>query len=381
MSDRVAIVGMAQTEYRSRIDEQHITEMVYEAVRAAMDSAGIDIAQVDNVVSCSQDFLDGRTISNRTIPEVEGAYLKSEAKVASDGAQAVVYGALRIMSGKYKTTLVLAHAKMSEGAQNTIANAMFDPIYQRHLGADDVSAAALQARAYLEKHGLPEEAMAMAAAHSLRNAADNPLVHGGADIGASEVLESKMLASPVRELMARPITDGACALVLAHEDVAGKYTDKPVWIAGFGIGTDAYYLGDRDLADSPALEDAAGKAYRMAGIKQASKEIDLIELTDYFSHQSLMAVEVMGFAEPGKGPELFESGDKARGGKLPVNPSGGVLGGNPLCVAGMTRVIECAKQIRGDAGDHQAGEPKTAVAQGGWGPAGQAQCVVVLRRE
>ena len=71
--------------------------------------------------------------------------MKSEAKVASDGTQAVVYGALRIMSGKYRTTLCVAHCKMSEGAQNAIANAMFDPIYQQHIGLDDVSAAALQA--------------------------------------------------------------------------------------------------------------------------------------------------------------------------------------------------------------------------------------------
>jgi len=379
MSERVAIIGMAQTRYEPEKKHQHLTELVYEAVRAALDHAGIGVKEIDNVVSCSQDFLDGRTISNRTIPEVEGAYLKSEAKVASDGAQAVAYGAMRIMSGKYKTTLVLAHCKMSEGAQNVIANAMFDPMYQRHIGLDDVSAAALQARAYLHKYSLPETAMAVPAVHSLANAAVNPLVHRGMRLGEEDVMASRMLASPVRELMAMPVSDGACALVLAHESVAGKYTDQPVWIASFGIGTDAYYLGDRDLAGLPALSQAAQKAYAMAEISDPSREINLIELTDYFAHQTLMSLEAMGFAEPGRGIGLFRSGQADKKGGLPVNPSGGVLGGNPWCVAGMTRVIECAKQLRGEAGACQAGTIKTALAQGGWGPAGQSQCVIILR--
>jgi len=379
MSERAAIVGYAQTKYEPA-KAQHITEMVFEAVRAALDHAGIGVKEIDNVVSCSQDFLDGRTISNRTIPEVEGAYLKSEAKVAADGTQAVVFGALRILSGKYKTTLVLAHCKMSEGAQNLIANAMHDPLYTRDLGLDDVSVAALQARAYLEKHKLPEKAMAVAAAHSLNNAAKNPLTHRKLKGGPGQVMKSPLLASPIRELMAMPVSDGACALVLAHESVAAKYTNQPVWIAGFGISTDSYYLGERDLASLPPLREAAARAYRMAGIQDAAKEVELIELTDYFAHQSLMTVEALGFAAPGEGVELFASGQAARDGALPVNPSGGVLGGNPLCVAGMTRVIECAKQIRGEAGKTQAGAPKIALAQGGWGPAGQSQCVVVLGR-
>ncbi len=381
MSQRVGIAGFAQTYYEPGKKGQHITELVYEAVRKALDHAGVEVTDIDNVVSCSQDFLDGRTISNRTIPEVEGAYLKSEAKVASDGAQAVIYGALRIMSGKYRTTLVLSHCKMSEGAQNVIAGAMHDPLYQRPLGLDDLSSAALQARAYLERHGLSEEVMGVAASHSLKNALDNPLVHRGLDREPSEVMESRVLASPVRELMTMPSSDGACALVLAREDKALGLTDRPVWIRGFGMSTDTFFLGDRDLSNAGALHDAAWKAYSMAGIKGPAREVHLIELSDCFAHNSLMNLEATGFAEPGKGIELFESGWVEREGRFPVNPSGGVLGGNPLCVAGMTRVIECARQLRGEAGPCQAGEPKQALAQGSWGPAGQAQATLILSSE
>ena len=111
MSGRVAIVALGESTYEPEKRDQHITELVYEVVRNTLDSVGATPRDVDNIVSCSQDFLDGRTISNRTIPEAEGGYLKPEAKVAADGAQAVFFGVMRILSGKYRTGLVLAHAK------------------------------------------------------------------------------------------------------------------------------------------------------------------------------------------------------------------------------------------------------------------------------
>ncbi|MFO8057346.1 MAG: thiolase family protein [bacterium] len=378
MIARTGIIGTAQTPYLPKHNSRHITELVYDAVRAALDDAGMEIKDIDNVVSCSQDFLDGRTISNRTIPEAEGAYLKSEAKVASDGAQAALYGALRIMSGKYRTTLVLAHSKMSEGNQNVIANAMFDPLFQRHLGLDEVSAAALQARAYLDRHGLSEDVMAVPASASLGNALSNPMVHRHIECTVDKVMESPMLATPVRKLMAHPITDGACALVLADEKTARERSQSPVWIEGFGISTDAFFLGDRSLSRLPALEEATARAFGLADISDPKKDVGLVELTDYFAHQSLMTLEAMGLADAGEAYKLYRNGSALRDGDLPVNPSGGVLGGNPLCVAGLTRVIECARQLKGEAGPCQARETNKAVAHGSWGPAGQSQCVLVL---
>ncbi len=378
MIARTGIIGTAQTPYLAEYKSKHITELVYDAVRAALDDTGMEIDDIDNIVSCSQDFLDGRTISNRTIPEAEGACLKSEAKVASDGALAAVFAALRIMSGKYRTTLVVAHSKMSEGSQNVIANAMFDPIFQRHLGLDDISAAALQARAYLTKHKLDDKVMAGPAAASLNNALNNPMVHRNIECTTDTVMQSPLLATPLRELMGRPVTDGACAMVLADEKTARERSKAPVWVEGFGISTDAFFLGDRDLARLPALKEAAARAYSMAGISEPAKETGLVELTDYFSHQSLMTLEDMGLAEAGRAHELYSSGRTTRDGELPVNPSGGVLGGNPLCAAGLTRVIECVRQLRGQAGPCQAREVEKAAAQGSWGPAGQSQCVLVL---
>ena len=378
MADRVAVVALGQSTYEPEKRDMHITEMVYEVVRDTLDSVGATPADVDNIVSCSQDFLDGRTISNRTIPEAEGGYMKPEAKVAADGTQAVFYGMLRILSGKYRTGLVLAHAKMSEGSQNVISNAMFDPFYQQAIGLDELSAAALAMRRYLHVSKATEEHCAAVAAKALTNALKNPLVFRGADVSAQDVLAGPVLASPIRESMAMAPADGACALLLAHEEVASNFTDKPVWISGAGCSLDAYFLGDRDLGRCASLELAAKKAYKMAGIKDPAKDIDLVELCAFYSFQELLWSEGLGLADEGEGALLFESGRTALSGAQPINASGGVLGGNPLCVAGMTRVIECAKQIRGEAGEHQKDGVKTAVAQGSTGPCGQNQCVIVL---
>jgi acetyl-CoA C-acetyltransferase len=378
MAGRVAIVAMGQSTYEPEKRDQHLTELVHEVVRGTLDSVNATPRDVDNIVSCSQDFLDGRTISNRTIPEAEGGFLKPEAKVAADGTQAVFFGMMRILSGKYRIGLVLAHCKMSEGSQNVIANAMFDPFYQQAIGLDELNAAALAMRRYLHLSKATEEHCAAVAAKAFNNARRNPCVFRGAATSATDVLASPMLASPIRAGMAMVPADGACAMLLAHEDVARRLTDKPVWITGAGCCADAYFLGDRDLGRCESLTLAARKAYRMAGITNPGKEIDLVELCEFYSFQELLWSEGLGLADPGEGAALFESGRTALAGDLPINPSGGVLGGNPLCVAGMTRVIECARQIRGEAGEHQKAGVRTAVAQGSTGPCGQSQCVIVL---
>jgi acetyl-CoA C-acetyltransferase len=376
---RVAIVGTFQTRCEREKRKQHVTELVYEAVSGLLNKLGMEMSQVDNIVSCSQDFLDGRTISNRTIPEAEGAYLKSEAKVAGDGAQAVLYGMIRILSGKYKTCLVLAHAKMSEGSQNVIANAMFDPLYQRALGLDEIIAGALQARAYMDRWKISPETTAQAAAKSLSAAAKNEIAFRGKKTTAKQVLASKMLASPIHELEAFVPADGACALMLTSEDQAAKWNKNPVWVVGGGTAMEEYYLGDRDLTKSCALQEASKRAYKMAGIKKPEKEIDLVELSNYFSFQELLYPESLGLCKAGQGAKLLDSGKTLADGSLPINPSGGVLGGNPLCISGLTRVIESANQIAGEAGKHQVKKSvRTTLAQGSYGPAGQSQCAIIL---
>ncbi len=173
-------------------------------------------------------------------------------------------------------------------------------------------------------------------------------------------MSSPYIADPIKLLDCSPISDGASALILASEERAKKITGKPVWIKGVAHCSDAYHLGDRNLYCVCALEEAAKKAYAMAGLGNPAKDIDLVELYDAFTYMELMWLEGLGFCERGEGGKLTESGKTALGGELPVNASGGCLSGNPVLVAGLNRIIECALQIRGDAGEHQVDGVKTA---------------------
>jgi acetyl-CoA C-acetyltransferase len=251
----------------------------------------------------------------------------------------------------------------------------------RQLGMDFLSAAALQAKRYMYKHGITGEQCAKVAVKNRGNAMNNPLAQEPMDITVEDVFSSKLLASPIRKLDTKPISDGACAMILAPAKRARKLTKKPVWILGASNCYEAHYLGDRDLADCAALTKAAQKAYKMAGIRNPLREIDVAEISEEFTYQELLWTEGLGFCGRGEGGKLIDSGKTRMGGKLPVNPSGGVLSGNPNGVAGMARVAEAALQLRGEAGKRQVQGAKMALAHGVTGICGQHQAVMVLGKK
>ncbi len=380
MAERVGIVGIYQTNYEARKIFDSYPELVFEACSKVLEENSLTIDDMDQIITNSQDFWDGRTISNRTVSEACGSVLRAESKVAMDGTFAVFYAALRIMSGCYDSCLVVSHCKMSEGEPHIINNAMFDPLYQRILGLDELSSCAMQARRYMHKYRISAEQCALVAVKNLANGQKNPKVHRVGKITVEDVLQSKVLADPIKELEAYPISDGACAMILANEDKARKWSATPVWITGLGSRLDAFYLGDRDLAEALSLRLAAQKAYNMAGIKNPRKEIDLIELCEFYSYQELLWLEEMGFCGRGEAGKMVEKGITQVNGELPVNPSGGVLSGNPVTVAGAIRVAEAALQLMGKAGKHQIDGARRALAQGHCGPCGQAQCVIILEK-
>jgi len=380
MADRVGIVGIYQTKYEPRKVFDSYPELVFEASSRVLEGTGLTIGNMDQIVTNSQDFWDGRTISNRTVSEACGSVLRSESKVAMDGSFAVFYAAMRILSGCYDSCLLVSHCKMSEGDPHLINNAMFDPLYQRVLGLDEVSTCALQARRYMNKHKISEEQCARVSVKNLRNGKLNPHVHRAMEVNINQVLRSAKLADPIKELDAYPVTDGACAMILASEEKAKKWCPNPVWLAGMASRLDSFYLGDRDLAETASLTLAAKKAYQMAGISNPAKEIDLVELSDFYSYQELLWLEGMGFCRRGEAGKMVEKGITGLEGELPVNPSGGILSGNPVTVAGAIRVAEAALQLMGQAGKHQVEGAKTALAQGHCGPCGQGHCVIVLEK-
>jgi len=378
MAERVGIVAVGQTKYHPDRSEVNEEELAYEVIKQVLEATGLTLSDIDSAVSCSQDFWDGRTISNMNVQHVVGAHMGHEDKVAEDGINAVYVGMSQVLSGHQDIVLVVAHMKESQGEKSLIENAAFDPALLRPLGLDFLSAAALQAKRYMYKYGITAGQCAKVAVRNRGNARNNPYAQEPMDITVEDVLGSKMLSSPIRYLDTKPVSDGACAMILTREEKARKLTKKPVWILGASNCYETHYLGDRDLADCDALVKAAKKAYSMAGIKNPLRQIDVAEVSGEYSYQELLWMEGLGFCGRGEGGMLIDSGVTKMGGKLPVNPSGGMLPGNPNGVTGMTRVAEAVLQLRGEAGDRQVKGAKVALAHGVTGICGQHQCVMIL---
>lgn len=382
MSERVAIVGVAQTRFAPKRADANCAEIAYEAVSRVMRETGLTMERdIDNTVSCSHDIWDGQTISDINITDVAGGHLRNEEKMAMDGSTAVYYGAVGILSGEFDCTLVLAHTKMSQTRRNIVNNTAFEPIYSRLLGFDYTSAGALQARRYMHAYDISPRQTAAVAVKNLGNAMNNPCAHNKGSFTVEEVLASPVVADPIRAMEVAPDTDGAVALILASGKRAAEITDKPVWIKGMGICYDAHYLGDRDLADCMALEKAAAQAYKMAGITDPQSQADLVELGEEFAYQELLWLEGLGICHRGEAGRLLDSGETSLHGAIPVNPSGGLLSGVPANVMGLNRAAEAALQLMGKAGKRQVAGARTAIVQGHSGFCGQHHCVIVLGRD
>ena len=375
--DRVGIIGLAQTKYQRYNPASH-AELAYEVTCNALEDAGLSIDDVDNTVTVCNDFWDGRTISSMAITEATGSHRVPTTNVEGDGTYGALMGLMRILSGHHRVTLVVAQSKTSEGIPSVITNAMFDPVYERMLGLDAINSSALQMRRYMSKFGVTEEQCARVSVKNHGNARNNPYAHLPLDISVGHVLRSRVLADPIKLLDASPMSDGACAIVMADESMAKKKGRKSVWIKGVGHCADAYHLGDRDLADTAALEAAARRAYDMAGVNDPMKDIDVAELYDAFSYMELMWMEGLGLCRQGEAGAMIDRGVTEMKGNLPVNPSGGVLSAHAVQVAGLARIAEAVLQLRGEAGARQVDGAKVALAHGIEGACGQGHCVFVL---
>ena len=374
---KVGIVGYYQVKLYSDANYGRY-EMIFEASRGALDKAGLKKKDISTVISCTNDYYDGRTISNCFTVEVGGGYMADESKVEMDGAHAALYGLMRVLSGNHNLAVIWGGSMPSCYPYHTVRLYETDPIWERPLGyVNDITAAGFQMRAYMEKYGVSVEEIAKVAVKNKKNAAKNPLALKEAqlsNISVKDVLESEIYADPVTELMVAPPCDGVAALLLAPEKHALKITDKPVWITGVGYSQDTYYLGDRDLSGCNSMKLAAEMAYNSAGIKDPKAQINVAELFESHAAEELIFIEELGLAEKGKAVEL----NSDINGEIAINPSGGALSGNPPCGTGLIRIIEAVKQLTGEAGDHQVKGAKKALASGQIGMCAQNNIVYVL---
>lgn len=383
---RVAIVGAGLTKFYRNTQETP-KELAYEATKMALDSCEMKLSDIDCVVhGTAPDAFDGIHMKGEYLSDGSGAYRKPYMRHFVGGGTGVlspIHGWFHVASGMFDTCLVVAEEKMSSayphpaGAFLTI----FDHTTEQPLYPTLIWIFAIEMNRFMTTHGYKKEEIALVAVKNKKNAMDHPSAQLPAEITVQDVLNSEIMAWPVNRLDISPTSDGAAAIVLAAEHVARRVTEKPIWIDGVGWALDTAYWCTRDLYYPDYLEVAARQAYKMAGIKEPSKEIHVAEPYDPFTYKELHHIEGLMLAPRGKSVELLVKGHFNRDGNLPTSPSGGLLGvGNPIAAAGLMKVIELYLQLKGEAGKRQVpGNPTCGVANA-WGDLMQVGTVVVLRK-
>lgn len=378
MKNQIAIIGLGQTKYETGKPDQILDEIVFEAASKALADAGMTREEMDCITISAGDQIDGRPISSMLEACPAGAYLKDEIKVTEESSYAAILAGMRILSGVFDTALVVSWSKCSETFVAQVSNYSAEPFFTRSCGLNYITAEAILLSQYKEEYGLPESAAAKVVMKNRGNAVRNPLACYQKPVYEEEVENSGIISWPLRNMDVAPYCDGACAMVLASADKARELTDKPVWIKGMGWAAETYELGAREMTAMKSLREAAKKAYALAGITKPLESLDVAEICDTFSYRELMSYEALGFCESGKSAALIEEGVTEMDGRLPVNPSGGALSGNPFKANGLVRLTEAALQVRGGAGGHQVDGVRTALAHGSYGFCGQGNSVIIV---
>jgi acetyl-CoA C-acetyltransferase len=378
MGNRVGIIGVTETECEQMNRRDSTTDLVYRVTSQALKDAGLKQADIDTVVMAESDQVDGRVIGAMAMALPAHAFGKDEIRIEDDGASALALAYMRCLSGHFDTAVIVGWSMCSQTDLDVLTGYAFDPFFHRPFGLNWKTAHGVQAMSYTRKYGITEEQAAKVTVKNRANAMNNENAHLRQRVGIGEVLDSGYVSIPLRRLNLPPYSDGACAIVIASEEKA-KNSGRPVaWINGVGWSNSTYYMGDRDLSGLSSLNEAAKKAYSMAGISDALTEIDVAELYDVTSYHELMEYEALGICKEGEGGKLIDSGATFMGGELPVNPSGGMLSSNPYVAVGLFRVAEAALQVTGQAGARQVPGAKTALAHGMSGICGQSNTVVIL---
>ena len=376
---RVGIIGIGQSRHQARRDDANYPELVREAVSLAMADAKRELDEIEAVVySLAPDALLGITNAERQGVDAVGARSKRFMRIntgGSTGVSALAAAHSHILAGACDLVLVAGADKVGEcGDSQTILNKIWDPIYERALPLGTITMLAMSAVRYMHKYGMTEEDMARVVVKNRHHASLNPNAHLRTPTTIEEVLSSRVISWPIKLFDACPQSSGGCAMVLASEDYIKRHHLDAVWITGVGHSSESYYMGDRmgigytaDHGDAAALGEAIHRAYKMAGITDPVKQVDVAEIYAPFSNTEFHAIEAAGLAPLGKSPAMLREGFFHLGAQNPVNPSGGTLCANPIAATAMVRVAEAALQVWGRAGGHQVQGARRGLGTGNGG--------------
>ena len=357
---RVAVVGIGHSRFGRRTDV-NLGELAFESIKQAIDDAGVDKKDINNVVVGSMGAWSEEALPAVVVNEYAGlsgaGTMRVEAACAS-GSAAVKSAYNSIVSGEGNLALAVGVEKMTEVDSSTSveligrAGSYFWEF--ENFGITFPAYYALYATAHMTKFGTTLEDLSRVAVKAHHYGALNPLAQFQKEITLEKAMDSQVVAWPLRLFDACPLTDGSAAVVLASEEVARTLTDTPIWISGVGYSSDSANMSRRgDYVGLEAVVKAAKSAYAMA--KVTPGDIDVATAHDCFTIAELMAYEDLGFCRKGEGAKMIREGETELGGRIPINLDGGLKAkGHPIGATGVSMTVEITKQLRGEAGRHQA---------------------------
>ncbi len=354
---KVAIIGVGQTRFGEFADKG-VKELFVEAFLEAINDVdkGIDPKDIKEAYIGNLG-VGGIQLGNFSSMAVDQIGLhgipatRVENACASSGF-AFRSAVMAIMSGVCDVALAGGVEKMTDIPRDKLRywlGVSGDTEWERLAGMTFPGVYALMALRHMHQYGTKREHLAMVAVKNHKNGAQNPKAHFQRETTLERALNSPMVAYPLTIFDCCPVSDGASVAILCRADLAKKYTDTPIYVAGFGAGTDRLSLFEReDFTTLMASVLAAKQAYKMAGIEP--KDVDVAEVHDCFTIAEIIAYEDLGFCKKGEGAKLIEEGETEIGGRIPVNPSGGLKAkGHPIGATGTGQIYEIVKQLRGEA--------------------------------
>jgi acetyl-CoA C-acetyltransferase len=389
--NRVAIVGVGMIPFGELFDLSY-EAMIEEAYVRALDGVdkGIEPREIETawLGTCRPLAHGTETLAGVSLAGILGLAGIPCTRVENGcptGSDAFRNACLGVASGVYDVALVVGAEKMRDKSteESLLGRAtQGHPVFQR--GESAPITFAPQATRHMHEFGTTKEQMALVAVKNHGNGARNPYSHHRKPLTVEQVLRSPWVCYPLNLFDCCPQTDGAAAAIVVRADLAPRYTDHPVYVAGFGMATDYQYIVEKEsFTTFVATVRAAEQAYRMAGITPA--DVDVAEVHDCFTITELINYEDLGFCAKGEGGKLIERGETALAGRIPVNPSGGLLAkGHPLGATGVAQIAELFWQLRGEAPGRQV-EVRTGYGLqhnlGGTGIANSVVTILTTRRD
>jgi benzoylsuccinyl-CoA thiolase BbsB subunit len=344
----IYLLGGAMTPFGKFLDRP-AEALAQSAVLGALKDAGLDRRAIEAAYIGS--VFQGSLIGQRVLKDLgmTGIPIYNLENACSSGATALSQACLAVAAGQVETALVVGLEQLSKLGSGPLALDTGDTELEQGLTMPALYA--MRTRAYLDKHGGTMEQVAQVTVKNRKHAAGNAYAQFRKPCTVDEVLGSRPIADPITLLQMCPNADGAAAVIVSRKAPTSPKR-KTVRVLGSVVTSGKFSQGSRDLTVPEISVRAVTKAYEMAGV--GPDDVSLAEVHDAACIAEVIYYEALGFCEPGEGLSLLERGETAVGGRIPVNPSGGLLcRGHPLGATGVAQIVEIMWHLTGAAGERQ----------------------------